>query len=62
MKVERVSYDVSTPSAARGILEAIPWKSAIHWVIDTIHVRNPIRFESIRRMKWDRKINMRRAG
>ena len=49
MKVERVSYDVITPSAARGILEAIHWKPAIRWVIDRIHVLKPIRFESIRR-------------
>ena len=33
MKVERVSYDVMTPSAARGILEAIHWKPAISWVV-----------------------------
>jgi CRISPR-associated protein Cas5d len=49
MKVERVSYDVITPSAARGILEAIHWKPAIVWRIDRIHVLNPIRFQSIRR-------------
>lgn len=49
MKVERVSYDVMTPSAARGILEAIHWKPAIRWVIDAIHVLSPIRFRSIRR-------------
>ncbi|MBB1092544.1 type I-C CRISPR-associated protein Cas5 [Rhodopseudomonas palustris] len=49
MKVERVSYDVMTPSAARGILEAIHWKPAIRWVIDEIHVLKPIRFESLRR-------------
>src|SRR5688572_30171007 len=49
MKVERVSYDVMTPSAARGILEAIYWKPAIRWVIDRIHVLKPIRFQSIRR-------------
>ena len=49
MKVERVSYDVITPSAARGILEAIHWKPAICWVIDRIHVLKPVRFESIRR-------------
>jgi len=49
MKVERVSYDVITPSAARGIVEAIHWKPAIRWVIDKIHVLNPIRFENIRR-------------
>src|SRR6476661_6962599 len=49
MKVERVSYDVLTPSAARGILEAIHWKPAIRWVIDRIQVLKPIRFQSIRR-------------
>lgn len=49
MKVERVSYDVMTPSAARGILEAIYWKPAIVWGIDRIHVLNPIRFDNIRR-------------
>jgi CRISPR-associated protein Cas5d len=38
MKVERVSYDVMTPSAARGILEAIHWKPAIHWVVERIRV------------------------
>lgn len=36
MKVERVSYDVITPSAARGVIEAIYWKPAIRWVIDKI--------------------------
>lgn len=49
MKVERVSYDVMTPSAARGILEAIHWKPAIVWVIDRIHVLKPIRFQTLRR-------------
>jgi CRISPR-associated protein Cas5d len=49
MKVERVSYDVMTPSAARGVLEAIHWKPAIVWVIDRIHVLKPIRFQSFRR-------------
>jgi CRISPR-associated protein Cas5d len=49
MKVERVSYDVITPSAARGILEAIYWKPAIHWVVERIHVLKPIRFTNIRR-------------
>ena len=49
MKVERVSYDVMTPSAARGILEAIYWKPAIAWVVDRIHVLKPIRFDNVRR-------------
>ena len=49
LKVERMSYDVPTPSAARGILEAIHWKPAIRWHIDRIHVLRPIRFQSFRR-------------
>ncbi|WLQ16771.1 type I-C CRISPR-associated protein Cas5c [Hahella aquimaris] len=57
MKVERVSYDVITPSAARGIIEAIHWKPAIRWVIDRIHVLNPIRFESIRRNEVGGKLS-----
>ncbi|MCF8467666.1 MAG: type I-C CRISPR-associated protein Cas5c [Sneathiella sp.] len=56
MKVERVSYDVMTPSAARGVLEAIHWKPAILWVVDAIHVLNPIRFTSIRRNEVGSKI------
>lgn len=59
MKVERVSYDVMTPSAARGILEAIYWKPAIRWVIDRIHVLNPIRFMNIRRNEVASKIPLR---
>src|SRR3984893_15548645 len=49
MKVERVSYDVMTPSAARRILEAIHWKPSIRWIVEQIHVLKPIRFQSIRR-------------
>lgn len=49
MKVERVSYDVITPSAARAVLEAILWKPAIRWVIEEIDVLKPIRWESVRR-------------
>lgn len=49
MKVERVSYDVMTPSAARGLLEAIYWHPGMRWVIDSIIVCNPIRFTNIRR-------------
>ncbi|MBI1254623.1 MAG: type I-C CRISPR-associated protein Cas5 [Hyphomonas sp.] len=56
MKVERVSYDVMTPSAARGILEAIHWKPAISWVIDEIHVLKPIRFQSFRRNEVGSKV------
>ena len=57
MKVERVSYDVITPSAARGILDAIHWKPAIRWHIDRIHVLKPIRFESIRRNEVGGKLS-----
>jgi len=49
MKVERVSYDVITPSAARGLLEAIYWHPGMKWVIDRIFVLHPIRFQNIRR-------------
>jgi CRISPR-associated protein Cas5d len=61
MKVERVSYDVMTPSAARGILEAIYWKPAIRWIVDAIHVLNPIRFENIRRNEIAGKISAKNA-
>lgn len=57
MKVERVSYDIITPSAARGILEAVHWKPAIRWVVDKIHVLKPVRFESIRRNEVGSKIS-----
>jgi len=56
MKVERVSYDVITPSAARGIVEAIYWKPEIRWRITRIHVLNPIRFTSLRRNEVASKI------
>ncbi len=56
MKVERVSYDVMTPSAARGILEAIHWKPAIRWVIERIHVLRPIKFDNVRRNEVSSKI------
>lgn len=49
MKVERVSYDVMTPSAARGVLEAILWKPAIRWKVMQIDVLKPIKWESVRR-------------
>ncbi|MGH8174763.1 MAG: type I-C CRISPR-associated protein Cas5c [Steroidobacter sp.] len=62
MKVERVSYDVITPSAARGLLEAIHWKPAIRWVIDSIQVLKPIRFESIRRNEVGRKLSAASVG
>ena len=49
LKVERYSYDVMTPSAARGILEAIYWHPGLKWKIDRIYVNKPIRFTSVRR-------------
>jgi CRISPR-associated protein Cas5d len=49
LKVERVSYDVPTPSAARGILEAIYWKPEFKWAVRRIHVINPISFISLAR-------------
>jgi CRISPR-associated protein Cas5d len=62
MKVERVSYDVMTPSAARGILEAIHWKPSIQWIVEEIHVLNPIRFQSIRRNEVGAKAPARAIG
>ncbi len=56
MKVERVSYDVMTPSAARGIVEAIYWKPEIRWEVTRIRVLKPIRFTSIRRNEVASKI------
>lgn len=49
LKVERVSYDVITPSAARAIFEAIFWKPAINWQVTKIEVMNPIKWTSVRR-------------
>jgi CRISPR-associated protein Cas5d len=57
MKVERVSYDVPTPSAVRGILEAVYWKPAIRWIIDKIHVLNPPQFTNIRRNEVSDKVS-----
>ena len=55
MKVERVSYDVMTPSAARGLLEAIYWKPQFRWEITAIEVLKPIRFTNIRRNEVGKK-------
>ncbi len=49
LKVERVSYDVITPSAARAIFEAIFWKPAIRWQVTKIEVLNPVKWTSVRR-------------
>ena len=56
MKVERCSYDVITPSAARGILEAIYWHPGMRWIVDKIYVKNPIQFTSVRRNEVKSKI------
>lgn len=61
MKVERVSYDVITPSAARGIIEAIYWKPQIRWVIDRITVMNPIVFINVRRNEVSEKVSAQKA-
>lgn len=49
LKVERVTYPVMTPSAARGLIEAVLWKPAIRWEVQRIHVLQPIRFITFRR-------------
>src|SRR5260370_8814115 len=56
MKVERVSYPVMTPSAARGLLEAILYKPQFRWRIHRVAVRKPIRFLSVRRNELKRRI------
>lgn len=56
MKVERVSYDAMTPSAARGVVEAIYWKPEIRWHIDRITVLKPVQFTSVRRNEVKDKI------
>lgn len=62
MKVERVSYDVITPSAARGILEAIYWHPGMRWKIDRIYVLSPIRFMNIRRNEVQSVISARNVS
>ncbi|MBN1662499.1 MAG: type I-C CRISPR-associated protein Cas5 [Deltaproteobacteria bacterium] len=62
MKVERVSYDVITPSAARGILEAILWKPAISWKVEQIDVLQPICWESVRRNEVGARMSARGEG
>lgn len=62
MKVERVSYDVITPSAARAIFDAILWKPAIMWQVKKIEVLTPIRWISIRRNEVGRIATPRSDG
>lgn len=61
MKTERVSYDVMTPSAARGLLESLYWHPGMRWVIDRIHVCAPIRFTNLRRNEVKSTISARSA-
>ena len=61
MKTERVSYDIMTPSAARGLLESIYWHPGMRWVIDRIHVCAPIRFTNLRRNEVKSTISARSA-
>ncbi len=61
MKTERVSYDVMTPSAARGLIESIYWHPGIRWIVDRIHVLAPIRFTNIRRNEVRSTISARSA-
>ena len=58
LKVERVSYDCITPSAARGILEAVFWHPGMQYKIDRIYVLNPIKFDNIRRNEVKAKISV----
>jgi CRISPR-associated protein Cas5d len=62
MKVERVSYDVITPSAARAIFEAILWKPAIRWQVKRIEVLAPIRWVSVRRNEVGKVASSRSNG
>ena len=57
-RAERVSYEVMTPSAARGILEAILWKPAIRWHIEAIHVLAPIRYDAVKRNEVSEKLKV----
>ena len=61
MKTERVSYDVMTPSAARGLLESIYWHPGMRWVVDRIHVCAPIRFTNLRRNEVKSTVSARSA-
>lgn len=62
MKVERVSYDVITPSAARAIFESILWKPAIRWRVTRIEVLAPIRWISVRRNEVGKVASPRSEG
>ena len=59
MKAERVTYDVITPSAARGLLESVYWHPGLQWYIDRIYVLNKIKFANIRRNEGKSKASAR---
>lgn len=61
LSVERVTYDVMTPSAARGILEGIYWHPGLKWVVDKIYVLAPLKYANIRRNELSDKISAREA-
>lgn len=61
MKTERVSYDVMTPSAARGLLEAIYWHPGMKYVVDRIHVCAPIQTMNLRRNEVKDVVSARSA-
>lgn len=61
LKTERVSYDVMTPSAARGLLDAVLWHPGMKWIVDSIHVCAPIRFTNIRRNEVKDTVSARKA-
>ena len=61
LKVERVSYDVPTPSAVEGILKSVYWKPSIRYVVDKIVVFNPIKFTNIRRNEAKDKVSLQKV-
>lgn len=59
LKAERVSYDLITPSAARGVLEAVFWHPGLKWIVDEICVLSPIKFTTVRRNEVSSKVKAR---
>ena len=62
LKVERLSYDVPTPSAVRAVFEAIFWKPAIRWQVNKIEILNPIKWISVRRNEVGALMSPQSAG
>lgn len=62
MKVERVSYEIMTPSAARAIFEAVLWKPAIRWVVTKIAILKPVQWVNIRRNEVKGKASERKSS